>query len=315
MLKYLLRRLTTLLPVLLLVSFLSFSLIYLVPGDPAAAILGDSVGNTELYNKLRAELGLDRPFLMQYLDWLGGLLKGQLGVSIVAGQSIAEQILESLGPSLMLTVTSMTVAISIGISLGLLAGSSLGTRLDAFLSSVAVVGFSVPGFLVGIMLLYVFTVMWPVLPSGGYVPFTEDPLGCLRSLVLPSLALGSALSAVLMRQMRGSMAKTMHQDFILVAKAKGLPHRTIIVGHALKNSLIPVITIIGLQIGNVIGGVAVIETIFSLPGMGHLAVDSIMSRNYPMLQAVILLTAVAVMLINLAVDLLYAVVDPRIRYE
>lgn len=313
MTRFVLRRLLTLIPVLALVSFLSFSLIYLVPGDPAQALLGDNVGDEQLYQQLRSEMGLDKSFLGQFWAWVHDLLTGSLGQS-TSGQSVLSQIGASVGPTLQLATMAMVIAIVVGISLGIVAAYRVDTKTDTIISTASVVGFSAPGFLIGILLLYLFSIVWPVFPSGGYIPFLESPLESIQSLVLPAVALSFALTAVLVRQMRGAMLQTLSQDFILVARAKGLSSKSVLLVHAVKNSVIPVLTVIGLQLGTVFGGVAVIETVFSIPGLGRLAVDSIANRNYPVLQAVILFSACIVIAANFLTDLLYAFVDPRVRY-
>lgn len=313
MASYLLRRVLTLVPVLFLVSFLSFGLIYLIPGDPAVAILGENANNPALLAALREEMGLDKPFLVQYWNWLNSLLSGHLGETLT-GRSVAEQVGAAIWPTIELATLAMIIALTVGLLLGILAAFKERSRIDAVASALSIVGFAAPGFLVGMVLLYAFAVNFPLFPSGGYIPFFENPFESLWAMVLPAAALGVSLSAVLMRQMRTSMLQTLAQDYILVARAKGLAPKVILFRHALKNSMIPVLTIIGMQLGSIFGGVAVIETVFSIPGLGRLSVDAIANRNYAVLQAVILLCALIVIAANFITDLLYALVDPRVRY-
>lgn len=314
MATYLFRRVLALLPVLALVSFLSFGLIRLVPGDPAVALLGENANDPAMLAALRDEMGLNDPFLLQYWHWLVRFVSGDFGRT-TSGHSVAQLVGSALVPTVQLSICAMLVALVLGLGMGILAATKERSLVDTTASVLSIVGFAAPGFLIGMVLLYVFAVTLRVLPSGGSVPFWTDPVQSLRSLVLPSIALGIGLAAVLMRQMRSSMLQTLRQDFILVAKAKGLRGRTVLFGHAFKNSLIPVLTVIGMQLGSIFGGVAVIETVFSIPGLGRLSVDAIAGRNYAVLQAVILLSAVIVILANFVTDLLYAWVDPRVRYD
>ncbi len=302
-------------PVIVLVSIIAFGLLYLLPGDPALAILGEQAGRDEQqYRALRAELGLDRPFVLQYLDWAGRAVSGNFGISIRTRQPIREAIGERLATTLQLGLLSFLIGLGIALPTGIISAMRPNSRADALGTVFALSGVAIPHFWLGIMLIYLFAVWLRWLPPSGYVAFSESPLDWLRLMLMPALTLGTGLAAVMMRQIRSALIEVLQQEYVTVARAKGLAESSVVRVHALKNALIPVVTVIGLQVGRLLGGTVVVETIFSVPGMGKLAVDSIFFRDFPVVQAVVLVLAVAVLLANLITDVLYAYIDPRIRY-
>ncbi|MDQ3654503.1 MAG: ABC transporter permease, partial [Chloroflexota bacterium] len=270
--------------------------------------------NSEAYLALRQELGLDRPLPEQYLNWMGSVLRGDLGTSFRDRQPITNKVVSHIVPTLQLATMAMGVALLIAVPTGIVSALRPRSALDTLATVVALGGVAIPSFFLGILLIYLFAVGLDLVPPSGYVPPWENLGMNLKLMILPALTLGSGFAAVLMRQIRGALIDVMQRDYVVTARAKGLTEKRLIVSHAIKNALIPVITIIGLQIGGLVGGTAVIETIFSIPGMGRLIVDSIFFRDYPTVQAVVLLLALAVLVANFLTDLLYAYVDPRIRY-
>ena len=313
---YILRRLILMVPVIILVSMIAFSIILLLPGDPALAILGpERARDTVAYQALRTELGLDRPIPVQYMSWVSKMLVGDFGNSAHYQQPVTALIGQSIGPTVQLAITAMIIALVIAVPIGIVSAVKPGSWLDVVGTTLALSGVAIPNFLLGILLILVFSLALRVLPVGGYVPFTQDPLESMRLMILPSVALGMGLSAVLMRQIRSAMLEVMHQDYVTTARAKGLDGRNVVMRHALKNALIPVITVIGVQIGRLMGGTVIIETIFTVPGMGRLAAASIFFRDFPVVQVEVLLIGTAILFSNLITDLLYGVLDPRVRYD
>jgi peptide/nickel transport system permease protein len=316
MTTYIAQRLLQMIPVLLLVSIISFSLTYLLPGDPALLILGDQMAaNEEAYEAVRRDLGLDRPVVIQYLDWLWQTVKGDLGTSTRDSLPVFKGILERLPVTLELSFLSMIIALLIALPAGVISAVKQGTRWDVGFSLFALWGVAIPHFWLGILLIYAFGVFLKILPPSGYVPFTDDPAANLKHMLLPAVTLGTGLSAVIMRQVRSSLLEVLQQDYIVTARAKGLTPGTVTIGHALKNGLIPVVTVIGLQVGLLFGGAVITETIFSLPGIGRWAVDSILWRDFPVVQAVSLVMAIGVLATNLITDVAYGYIDPRIHHR
>jgi peptide/nickel transport system permease protein len=314
--SFIFRRLLLLIPVLFLVSLVSFGLIFVLPGDPAMAMLGpDQVENKQLYLTLRAQLGLDRPLPVQYLNWLVQVLHGNLGTSIRTNFPVTQLLLQSLGPTVQLAVLAMIIALVIAVPVGIISAVRPGSWADVFTTIGALAGVAIPDFWLGIMLIFVFSLTLRLLPPSGYVSPAKNWGQSFELMILPSFTLGTALAAVITRQIRSAMLETLQQDYVLTARAKGLRERLVVIRHAFRNALIPVLTVIGLQIGHLMGGVVIAETIFAIPGMGRLAVDSISFRDFPVVQGVVLVMAVAVLLANFVTDLLYALVDPRIRYS
>jgi peptide/nickel transport system permease protein len=302
--------------VLFLVSAITFAINLLLPGDPALAYIGEANMNDKvMYQAVRDELGLDQPIPVQYARWLGHAVRGDLGVSLRTREPALQGLLARLPITLELAVMAMIISLAIAIPIGIISATRPNSGLDLAGTIVGMTGVAVPDFWLAILLIYVFAVWQRVLPSSGYVPLDQGLLANLQSMVLPSIALGMGLAAVVMRQLRSSLLEVLRQEHVLVARAKGLSEQTILLRHALKNALIPVVTVIGLQIGRLLGGAVLIETIFALPGLGRLATDSILFRDYTMLEGVVLILALSVTLSSLLTDLAYAVLDPRIRYS
>jgi peptide/nickel transport system permease protein len=314
--EYVLRRLVYFVPVLLLVTMVTFSVALLLPGDPALAYIGEAnMRDRAMYEAMRKELGLDRPIPVQYAKWLGRVLQGDLGRSIRTREPALEGLLARFPVTLHLTAMAMVIALLIAVPVGILSAVRPNSKVDRIGTVLAMSGVAVPDFWLGIMLIYVFSLWFKVLPPSGYVPVSQGWWPSLQSMLLPAVSLGMALSAVVMRQLRSSLIEVLQQEYVMVARAKGLRERVVVGRHALKNALIPVVTVIGLQTGRLFGGAVVVETIFALPGLGRLAADSIFFRDFPMLQAVVLILAFAVLTANLLTDVLYAFLDPRIRYR
>jgi len=313
MAAYIIRRLLLLVPVVLFVSFITFMLIHLVPGDPARVLLGED-STPEALAALRQQLGLDRPLYEQYALWLNQAVHGNLGESIQLHEPVLQAILERLPVTIELGVAALLFSLLLAVPLGMTAATQRGSRMDWLLNVSSLLGTTIPPFVLGLLLILVFAVVLRIFPPGGYVPFTEDPLENLRDLILPMIALGSASVAVNFRQVRASMIEVLSQDYIRAARAKGLSERRINYRHAFPNALLPLLTLVGLQAGAILAGAIVVETIFLWPGVGQLAVSSILSKDYPVVQGVVLLSALSYILINLLVDLSYTVVDPRISY-
>ncbi len=312
---YILRRLVAMVPVLFFVSIVTFAVNLLLPGDPALAYIGETnINDRQMYLAVRQELGLDQPLPVQYAKWMGHALQGDFGRSIRTREPALEGLLARLPVTLELSLIAMLISLFIAVPIGLLSAVRPNSKLDLAGTLVGMVGIAVPDFWLAILLIYVMAVWLRVLPSSGFVPLEGGAWQNLQAMLLPSLALGMGLAAVVMRQLRSSLIEVLQQEYVLVARAKGLRSSTVLRRHALKNALIPVVTIIGLQSGRLLGGAVLIETIFSLPGLGRLAADSILFRDYPMLEGVVFILALAVMLASLATDVAYAVLDPRIRY-
>jgi peptide/nickel transport system permease protein len=316
MTAYIARRLLQMIPVLLLVSVISFALVFLLPGDPALLLLGEQMAtNQEAYEAIRRDMGLDRPIVVQYLDWLGKTLRGELGMSTRDKLPVINGIVERLPVTLELTFLSMFLALSVALPTGIISAVKPNSRWDIAGSLFSLWGVAIPHFWLGILLIYGFAVYAKVLPPSGYVPFTDDPAQNLKYMILPAVTLGTGLTATMMRQVRSSLLEVLQQDYIVAARSKGLMARTIILRHALRNGLIPVVTVVGLQAGLLFGGAVITETIFAIPGVGRWAVDSILWRDFPVVQAVSLVMAIGVLLTNLATDVAYAFIDPRIRHH
>jgi peptide/nickel transport system permease protein len=311
--RYALTRLLSALPVLLLVSILSFAVVWIVPGDVAAEMAGPTATAEEL-SRLRERLGLTRPWHEQLTGWYAALLQGDLGESILLRQGVASAILERLPVTLSLTALALLIAFIAGTALGVLAAIRAGRAADRAAMGAALVGFSVPDFWLGLVLVYLFAVTLGWLPTGGYVPFVESPIGWARSMALPAATLALSQMGLFARMARAAMLEVLRQDYIRTARAKGLPGWIVVGKHALRNALIPVVTAAGIALGVLLGGAVVIESVFSLPGVGRLIVGAIQRRDYPVIQGGLLLTATIFVLVNLAVDLLYAALDPRIRH-
>ena len=314
MIRFLANRLIAALPVLFIVSLLTFVLIYFVPGDVSAELAGPGASAADIA-RIRAVYGLDSPFHERLLGWYAALAQGDLGQSVLLRRSVTEAILERLPVTLSLTALALFLAIAVGVATGILAAMRVNTWVDQATMTVALAGLSLPDFWLGLVMIYLFAVQLGWLPTGGYVPLTEDPVGWLRSMAMPALALALTQIGLLARMTRASMLDVLRQDFMRTALAKGLPNRVVIFKHALANVMIPVITVVGLSVGILLGGAIVIEQVFSIPGVGRLIIGGILRRDFPVIQGGLLLTATVFVLVNLAVDILYAVVDPRVRYD
>ena len=313
--KYLLRRLAYFIPVIFLVSVVVFSITMLMPGDPAMAFLGDAMGQDKAaYAAMRAELGLDRPIAVQYASWLGRAVRGDFGRSVRTREPVVEGVRARLPVTLQLTAMALVFALVVAVPVGIVSATRPNSWLDTIGTVVAIGVVAIPEFWLGILLIYLFAVSLHWLPSSGYVPLAMGLWPSVSSMLMPAVALGTTVTAVTMRQVRASLLEVLRQEYVVVARAKGLSEPRVVRVHAVKNALIPVVTIVGLQIGRLVGGAVVVETIFALPGMGRLAADSIFFRDFPMLQGVVLVMATSVLLFNLLTDVLYAYLDPRIRY-
>ena len=314
MTRFLLRRLILTIPVLLFVSIIVFTIVAAIPGDPARILLGEEVTKDTL-ERLRHELGLDRPVYIRYLIWLGHIVQGDLGRSVRDHRPVRDTILLKLPATVELAAAALIVAWLIAIPAGALAAWKQRTPVDYTATTFALAGVSVPNFWLGIMMIYLLAVNHHVFPPSGYIEPWIDLRRNLSLMVMPAIVLGTALAALVMRLLRSSMIEVLGSDFVRTAHAKGLADFAIIVKHAMKNAMIPVVTIMGLQLSGLLGGAVITETIFAVPGLGRLAVDAILTRDYPMVQGVVLFVAVAVVATNLTVDIVYGFLDPRIRLE
>jgi len=310
--RYLRKRLLHLIPVLLGVSMLSFALVHLVPGDPVTTLLGTRY-TEERAVELREEYGLDQPIPVQYARWLGKTLQGDLGTSTISGQPVSQAMAERLPVTLQLVAWSLGFALLLAIPLGTVAAVKRGRKEDQLASVTGLLGFSIPNFWLATLLILVFSLVLGWLPSGGYRPLSDGLLPHLRHLLLPALALGGAVAAVILRMTRSAMLEVLDQDYMLMAKAKGVPPFRRIVRHGLKNAFIPILTVIGIQAGYLLGGSVVIEEVFALPGLGRLTLRAIQNRDYALVQGCILFIAVGFTLLNLAVDVAYAFLNPKLR--
>ena len=312
MLRFIAKRLLQTVPVLLVVSVTVFSLIHLIPGDPVQVMVGESQ-DPEVVAAIRHDLGLDRPLYIQYASWLGNALRGDLGMSIRTHQPVTEVVAERARPTLQLTALALLIALGVALPVGVLAATRRNSGIDVSATTVALLGVSMPNFLIALLLIFVFAIKLQWLPTSGYVSVFQEPVRGLRFLILPALTIGMAMAAVITRMTRSSLLEALDQDYVRTARSKGLVERRVVVGHALRNAMIPVVTVVGLQIGNLIAGAVITEYVFAIPGVGRLIVDSIFARDYPVLQGVVLFTAIGFILANLLADLMYAALDPRIR--
>lgn len=313
MLSYVIRRLFSTLLVMAMVAIFIFLLLHLSPGDPAAIIAGDNATPAAI-DGIRQKLGLSDPLPVQFVRWIGHVLQGDLGVSIFSNEPVLKLVGQRLEPTLSLALMTLVVAVTLAITFGVLAAWKAGTWIDRALMVVSVVGFSVPTFVVGYLLIYLFAIELRWLPVQGYTPMSEGLDGWARNLVLPSIALGLAYIALIARITRASMLDVLSEDYIRTAKAKGVANQSMLLKHALKNAGVPIVTVIGIGVALLISGVVITETVFNIPGIGRLVVDAIAKRDYPIIQGVILIFSGVYVLVNLLVDLTYTVIDPRIRY-
>jgi peptide/nickel transport system permease protein len=313
MFAYIVRRVLATIPVMAVVAVFVFALLYLSPGDPAAIIAGDTA-TVEDIARIRAMLGLDRPVYIQFAEWVWRLLRGDLGISIFTNLPVTKLIEQRVEPTVALTITTLIISVLVAIPMGVLAAWRAGSWVDRVVMVFAVLGFSVPVFVLAYILIYIFAIRADILPVQGYVSITVGFWPFLSHLILPSVALGMIYAALIARITRASMLDVLAQDYIRTAQAKGLGNQQVLIGHALKNAAVPIVTIIGIGVALLISGVVVTETVFAIPGLGRLTVDAILRRDYPIIQGIILIFSAAYVLVNLLVDLSYTLLDPRIRY-
>jgi peptide/nickel transport system permease protein len=311
--RYIFQRLLLTVVVLLGVTFAVFSIIQLVPGDPARVVLGVQA-NDQNVAALRERMGLNEPFLVQYFNWLGGVLRGDFGTSLITGQPVGPQIRARLPATLELTVFALIIGMLIAFPAGIISALRPGSRTDVATSVVSQIGVTIPDFWLGILLVLLFSLTLEWLPPSGYTPFTESPREWLSHIILPALTAGIISGAIQTRFIRSAMLEVLNEDYVRTARAKGLRERVVISRHALRNALIPIVTIIGLQITALLSSVVVVEVVFAWPGLGRLALDAVLDRDYPVVQGTVLVMAVLLTLVNLGVDLLYFFLDPRLEY-
>jgi peptide/nickel transport system permease protein len=310
-LAFLVRRLLLTLPILFIVSVICFSMINLIPGDPATVILGPEASQ-QAKEQMRNRLNLNEPIPVQYLDWLGGVLRGDLGESLIDDTPVSQLILERLPVTIELAVGTFAVSLTIAVVAGILSASRRGTWVDYLSTGVALGGISIPHFWLGMMFIIIFAVSLGWLPASGYEPFFQNPVANITAMILPILATGLRESAELTRMLRSSLLEELGSDYIRTAFSKGLSKRVVVIRHAVRNALIPFVTASGLQIAGLLGGLVVTETVFQLPGLGRLVVDSIEQRDFTTVQGAVLTITIIVVLVNVLVDVLYTIIDPRI---
>jgi peptide/nickel transport system permease protein len=313
MLAYIARRIAATLPVMAVVALLVFSLLYIAPGDPAVIIAGDQASPADI-ERIRASLGLDRPFLVRFASWVWDVLQGDLGNSIFTNLPVTKMIGQRIEPTLSLMVITLIISLTFAIPLGVVAAWKQGSWIDRAAMVLSTIGFSVPVFVVGYLLAYVFALQLDWVPVQGYTPISQGLGPWFLNLILPAIALGLIYMALIARITRATMLEVLSQDYVRTARAKGVGQRSILFVHALKNAAVPIITIVGIGFAALIGGAVVTESVFAIPGLGRLTVDAILRRDYPVIQGVVLMFSFVYVLVNLAVDLLYTLFDPRIRY-
>lgn len=314
MLGHIARKLLAVIPTLLLVSIILFTIISLLPGDAALAVVGEAVNQEDL-TKIRQELGLDKPVYIRYLDWLGKILQGDLGRALKSNQPVIDIVLQRLPVTVELTLLAMIISTIIAIPAGIFAALRRNSAWDVANGIISMIGIAMPPFWMGILLIMLFSIWLDWLPSSGYVPFFKDPVRNLEHMLMPAFTIGFAFAATIVRQTRSAMLEVLGQEYVLTARAKGLKESIVIGKHALRNALIPVVTVISMQVGRLIGGAVVTEIVFALPGVGREIVDSIIAREYPIVMALILITAFCVVITNTLVDILYVIIDPRISHS
>lgn len=314
MIRYLINRLVAAVGVILLVSVLVFIIIRLIPGDPITILLGENL-TADARDRLVNKWGLDEPVYMQYLRWMGNIATGDFGVSIRTQDSVAALLVERLPTTLSLATLSLVIAVLLGLPAGVIAAYRANTPIDGLAMVTALVGLCIPSFWLSLLLILLFSIKLDWLPVSGYVSPLESVTGWIEHLILPSLALGVGLAASISRMTRSAMLDALSQDYVRTARAKGLTEKAAVFVHALRNAMLPIITVIGLQLGFLLGGAVVVEEVFAVPGLGRLLIFGISNRDYPLIQGVVLIFAVSFILVNLVVDLLYSVFDPRIRYD
>jgi peptide/nickel transport system permease protein len=310
---FIVRRLLLMIPVMLIVGVIVFSLLHLAPGDPASMMLGRDA-TPEQKEALREQLGLNEPIAIQFVDWFWGVLQLDFGESLFLGKPVTDALLERVQPTGLLALYSLTLSIVIAIPAGVLAAVRPNSFLDRILMIVSISGAAIPGFFFGILLILLFAVFLDWLPSGGYVDIGDDPVKHLSYMILPAAALGFAGAGLLARLVRSTMLDALNEEYIRTAYAKGLPRRHVVLGHAFRNALIPVMTVVGILLASLLGGAVVIETVFNIPGIGRLLVQSVTRRDFAVVQGAVMMIAAVEVLVMLLIDILYGFVDPRIRY-
>jgi peptide/nickel transport system permease protein len=313
MMSHVLGRLAAAIPVMGVVAVIVFAILRLTPGDPAAIIAGDSATSGQL-QEIRVQMGLDKPVHVQFAVWISHLVRGDLGISLISGVPVSRMIVERIGPTLALSVMILLFSVLIAVPLGVLAAYKRGTLLDRAIGAGSVVGFSMPVFVTGYLLILLFAMQLRWLPVQGFVPLTAGLWPFLERLILPTLALGSAYIALFARITRSSVLEVLGEDYIRTARAKGAKESSVLLRHALRNAAVPIVTVIGVGLTHLISGVVITESVFNLPGLGRLIVEAVLARDYPVIQGLILFFALVYILINLAIDMLYTLLDPRIRY-
>ena len=310
--RFIAKRIISVIPVLIIVSIVIFSLIHLVPGDPATAMLGD-LATEEDIAALRIRMGLDKPLIEQYFIWIGNIFHGDFGMSVVNNETVGSLIISHIRPTISLAIYALVIAAVIAIPLGMIASRKKGSAIDHVVSVISLAGISLPSFLLGLFLMLLFSVKFRIFPVSGYKEISEGFLEHIRSLTLPAIALGFMNAALMMRMTRASMLEVLGSDYIKMAKAKGVKEFSLLAKHAFKNTLVTLITIFGQSIVQALSGAAVVESLFAVPGLGQLMVNSIDRRDYYVIQAIVLLIAVINVVINMIIDILYGFVDPRVR--
>jgi peptide/nickel transport system permease protein len=313
MFAYLVRRVLATIPVMGFVALFVFSLLYLTPGDPAAVIAGDQATLDDI-RRIRERLGLDEPFHIRFFGWLWAILHGDLGISIFTNLPVSEMIVQRIEPTLMLALVTIVLSVSLAVPMGVVAAWKAGSWIDRAVMAFAVFGFSMPVFVTGYILVFLFALEWDLLPVQGYTSIRLGVGPFLTNIIMPSVALGTIYMALIARITRASVLEVLSQDYIRTARAKGLAEDKVLIRHALKNAAVPIVTVIGIGVALLIGGVVVTESVFAIPGLGRLTVDAILRRDYPIIQGVVLLFSFIYVLLNLLVDLSYTLFDPRIRY-
>lgn len=310
---YILRRVLASVPVVFIVAFFTFGLLYLTPGDPAYVLAGEEA-TTEEIDQIRANLGLDKPFHIRLGKWFGNLAQGDLGRSVLSNKKVTWLIKGRIEPTVSLTILAALISVSFAIPMGVLAAWKAHTWVDRTIMVFASLGFAVPGFFLGFILMWAFGIKWQILPVAGYVPIDEDFIEFGKRLIMPAFTTALTFMALIARMTRATMMEVLQEDYIRTARSKGLGEKVVLFRHALRNAALPVLTVIGLGVGLLITGLVVTETVFAVPGMGLLIFDAISNRDYPLIQGMILVAASAYIVVNLTVDILYAYLDPRIRY-
>ncbi len=314
MIPFSIRRFLSTLPTLFVVTLIVFAIVRVLPGNPARLLLGEEA-TPQLVAELTHQMGLDRPLPVQYGSWLLGVLQGDFGRSIKDNMSVGKLILEKLPTTLELAALATLVSVLIALPAGIITAAKRGGFTDGLITVLALSGVSLPNFFLGILLIYLFSIQLNWIPPSGYMTPLENPLENLRLMLLPAITLGLGTAGALTRFLRGSMLEVLGQDYVRTARAKGVMGRIVLYRHALRNALIPVVTIFGLQLGGLLGGAVITEQIFSIPGFGRLIVDAVFTRDFPVVQGIVLVSAMAIFLVSFLVDLIYAAIDPRIRYR